>query len=65
MFLHQGKIALINAIDADMNVQYLKTVCNVEIPACSIVTILARKTSLHETPTPCVYKVQINEILTA
>ena len=62
MFLHQGTIVLINSIDIT-NVTHLRTISNIEICASYIVTQHTRKTGKCSTNVPCVYVVEVNEML--
>ena len=60
MFLPQGANALINSIDI-MNVTHLRAISNIEIPACSIVTIPTWKTGKCTTNAVCIFEVVISE----
>ena len=64
MLLHQGTNLAVNSIDVVTNVAQLRTIKNIEIHAHSIVIIPTRKkTGMCTLRTPCIYEVQINEIM--
>ena len=56
MFIHQGESILINTIEIDMHIAYLKTVSNIEVPTCCTATILDRNANIHSVNTPFVYE---------
>ena len=61
--LHQGADIPISSIDAAMNVTNLKTISNVQIPACSIAMLLTKLAGKCITAIPCILEVEIDEIV--
>ena len=63
MYLHQDENVLINSMDIVRSVTHLKTIGNVHIPAYAFVTIPAKRTEKCTTNTPCIFDIEINEII--
>ena len=62
MFIHQGTNVLNSSTDDFTNVATLKTIPNVQIPVCSIVTIPTERTGKCDTTNKCIFKVDTDEI---
>ena len=57
MFLHQGTDIVINFVYAATNITHLKTISNVQIPACFIAATLTKLTGR------CILEVEIDEVI--
>ena len=59
MFLH----VLFSLIDIVTNLAYLRTICIVQTPAHSIVTLPTKRNGKYNATTQCIFEVEINEII--
>ena len=50
-------------MDAVINMPYFQTISNIEVSAYPIVAIPTRKSCICTSNIPCVYEIQVNEIL--